>query len=256
LVAAQHGDPDDFWKCGSSNIAEGLIYANNEFGVSKARQDALWVTILLVDGAANRAPIVSGLAWSDNTYGLCPLTERSTSLKCRDADANTRHHPGDVGPGFGLYDADDYARDSGEQLGLDPDKYTSPLPGGKPAGVLIYTIALGKNSVCSNGAYTPPGGGGAATCTGSNPVYGDPDAAEQLLRYVADIGDDGDLVTGPCLDRSSPFRDVGTRWDSSGRGDDAGLGLQCGNYYFAPEPDELERIFLEIAGRIFTRISG
>jgi hypothetical protein len=122
--------------------------------------------------------------------------------------------------------------------------------------VLIYTIAVGRNSVCSNGNYTPPAGGAPATCTSSNPVYGDPDAAEQLLRYVADIGDDGNPTTGPCLDRLEPFRNADTRWDPSGRSDDAGLGLQCGNYYFAPDANELGRIFLEIAGRIFTRISG
>lgn len=249
--------PEDFWKCGSSNISEGLIYANNVFGnvSNPPRQDALWVTLLLVDGAANRAPLNTGLTWSDPQYGVCPLSERTTPLKCRDADSNTRHKPDDL-VGFGLYDADDYARDAAEQLGLDPERFVSPLPGGKPAGVLMYTIALGKNSVCSNGAYTPPGGGGAATCTGSNPVYGDPDAAEQLLRYVADIGDDGNPTTGPCLDRAAPYRDATTKWDPDGRADDAGLGLQCGNYYFAPDANELERIFLEIAGRIFTRISG
>jgi hypothetical protein len=248
--------PEDFWKCGSSNISEGLIYANNEFAESKARQDALWVTILLVDGAANRAPVNDALAWSDPQYGVCPESERSTPLKCRDGDVNTRHHPDEVGPGFGLYDADDYARDAADQLGLDSTKFTSPLPGGKPAGVLIYTIAVGRNSVCSNGNYTPPAGGAPATCTSSNPVYGDPDAAEQLLRYVADIGDDGNPTTGACLDRAEPFRNADTRWDPSGRSDDAGLGLQCGNYYFAPDANELGRIFLEIAGRIFTRISG
>ena len=253
--------PADFWKCGSSNIASGLIEANNEFGRLDAtgrpiiRQDALWVTLLLVDGAANRAPVNLGLEWSDEQYGVCPESERGTPLKCRDADANTRHHPDDVGAGFGLYDADDYARDYGDQLGLNPEKFAGPMPGAKPDGVLIYTIAVGKNSVCSNGDYTPPGGGAPATCN-PNAVYGDPDAAEQLLRYIADMGDDGDPTTGPCLDTADPKRDPNTKWDASGRTDDAGLGLQCGNYYFAPEADDLERIFLLIAGRIFTRITG
>jgi hypothetical protein len=155
-----------------------------------------------------------------------------------------------------LYDADDYARDYGDQLGLDPEKFDGPMPGAKPDGVLIYTIALGKNSVCSNGNYTPPGSGAPATCTNPNDVYGDPDAAEQLLRYIADMGDDGNPTTGPCLDRAEPWREPTTKWDASGRADDAGLGLQCGNYYFAPDASQLERIFLEIAGRIFTRITG
>jgi hypothetical protein len=257
--------PVDFWKCGSSNIADGLRLANNEFGrlnpvtgLPIIRQDALWVTLLLVDGAANRAPINSGLAWSDPTYGVCPLSERSTALRCRDADVNTRHKANDIGAGFGLYDADDYARDMGDQLGLDPNKYATTPLGGKPDGVLIYTIALGKDSVCSNGAYTPPSGTAPATCTNYNTVYGDPDAAEQLLRYIADIGDDGDMTTGPCIGPKSTA--TGT-WgiptsplSFAGRSNQ--LGLQCGNYYFAPSPSDLERVFLEIAGRIFTRISG
>ncbi len=261
LCTASISNGPDFWKCGSSNISEGLIYANNVFGDTSnpPRQDALWVTLLLVDGAANRAPLNNALAWSDPQYGVCPDSERNDPYyrqKCRDADSNTRHKPDDVGPGFGLYDADDYARDAADQLGLDPERFASPLPGGKPAGVLIYTIALGRNSVCSNGTYTPPGVGGQAICDSPNPQFGDSDAAEQLLRYIADIGDDGSPVTGPCLDRAAPYRDASTKWDASGRSDDAGLGLQCGNYYFAPSASELERIFLEIAGRIFTRISG
>ncbi len=163
------------------------------------------MTLLLVDGAANRAPVNNGIQWSDPQYGLCPESERGTPLKCRDADVNTRHHPDDVGAGFGLYDADDYARDYGDQLGLDPEKFDGPMPGAKPDGVLIYTIALGKNSVCSNGNYTPPADGAPATCTNPNAVYGDPDAAEQLLRYIADMGDDGNPMTGPCLDRAEPI---------------------------------------------------
>jgi hypothetical protein len=258
-VAAAYGP--DAWKCGSSNIASGLIAANNVFAdtspLHQPRQDALWVTLLLVDGAANRAPVNNALQWSDPQYGVCPESERTTQLKCRDGDVNTRHKPTDVGAGFGLYDADDYARDAGDQLGLNPDKYTTPL-GGKPDGVLIYTIALGKNSVCSNGAYTPPTGTTPATCNNYNTVYGDPDAAEQLLRYIADIGDDGDMLTGPCL---GPKGTTPATWgiptnalDFAGRSNK--LGLQCGNYYFAPDASQLERIFLEIAGRIFTRITG
>jgi hypothetical protein len=258
-IPCNNTTPDaEYWKCGSSNIAEGLIQANNVFGDTSnpPRQDALWVTLLLVDGAANRAP-VNGLQWSDPQYGVCPLSERATPLKCRDADVNTRHNPTDVGAGFGLYDTDDYARDSADQLGLDPAKFTSPL-GGKPDGVLIFTIALGKNSVCSNGAYTAPTGTAPATCTNYNSAYGDPDAAEQLLRYVADVGDDGDMTTGPCLGpKGTSVATWGiptTPLDFAGRGGQ--LGLQCGNYYFAPDATKLERIFLEIAGRIFTRITG
>jgi hypothetical protein len=118
------------------------------------------------------------------------------------------------------------------------------------AGVEIFTISFGKNTVCLTGNYTPPSNGQPATCSGSNPVYGDPDAGEQLLRYIADMGDDGNLSTGPCLDTAAPFRVFETRADDSGRSDDAGLGLNCGNYYFAPDATSLPTITLDIAARI------
>jgi hypothetical protein len=253
--------PEEVWQCGSSNIGAGLILAHDEFGkATPYRNDSLWVTIVLVDGAANRTSPDKNISWSSPIYGTCPPTEQGTPLKCRDADANTRHYAFPVAST--MYDADDYARDYADMLGADPDKYPKLKEAGA-AGVLVYTIALGKNSVCSNGAYTPPTGGFPATCTGFNPVYGDPDAAEQLLRYAADVGDDGDLSTGPCLGPKnadptkylvSPWGTLVTPLDFTARSNR--LGLQCGNYYFAPAADQLEQIFLEIAGRIFTRISG
>ncbi len=249
-VLCNSGTPaEDKWKCGSSNIGAGLIRAHDEFGLaSPYRADSLWVTIVLVDGPANRTSAYGTIPWSDPQYGICPLSERTTRLKCRDADVNSRHKDSDPSQ---LYDSDDYARDFADVLGLDPDLY----PSAGSAGVLVYTIALGRNSVCLTGNYTPPTGGAPAICTSPDPQYGDPDAGEQLLRYVADVGDDGRLDTGPCLDPNNN-RNNTTKIDPDGRGDDAALGIQCGNYYYAPDADGLERIFLEIAGRIFTRISG
>jgi hypothetical protein len=241
--------PEDKWKCGSSNIGAGLILAHDAFGnASPYRPDSLWVTILLVDGPPNRTSPYGTIPWSDPSYGICPLVERTTRLKCRDADVNSRHKDSDPSQ---LYDSDDYARDFADVLGLDPDLY----PSAGSIGVLVYTIALGRNSVCLTGDYTAPTGGAPAICTSPDPQYGDPDAGEQLLRYVADVGDDGRLDTGPCLDPNNN-RNNTTKVDPDGRGDDAALGIQCGNYYYAPDADGLERIFLEIAGRIFTRISG
>jgi hypothetical protein len=66
-----------------------------------------------------------------------------------------------------------------------------------------------------------------------------PDGAESLLRYIAYMGmtnEPYDPAMDPCAG--------------------AGLGMQCGNYYFAPDADGLQAIFLAIAGKIFTRISG
>jgi len=247
------------WKCGSSNIGAGIILGHDEFGQTDHpyREDSLWVILLLVDGPANRTSYDSRIAWSDVQYGTCPESEQAPRLKCRDADANSRHWTQPVVDP--LYDADDYARDYADITGLDSEEYT----GLGATGILLYTIALGRNAVCVDpqASYTAPVDGSAAICTGSRVDFGDPDAGEQLLRYIADIGDDGNPATGPCLDRETPFRNgdptSGTfLTDPSGRSDDAPLGVQCGNYYFAPDATELQRIFLEIAGRIFTRLSG
>ena len=232
----------EVWKCGSSNIGAGLIQARDEF--SSARPEAKWSAVLIVDGPANRTSPDTRVAWSDPVYGICPPSEQSTPLKCRDADSNSRHFSTPVVDV--LYDADDYAREYGDLIGLDPNLY----PSLGSTGIQMFTIGFGKSTVCSNGIYTPPANGQPATCTGSNPVYGDPDAGEQSLRYIADMGDDGNLSTGPCLDTQAPFRNFDTRADPSGRADDVGLGLNCGNYYFAPDATAITSITLDIARRI------
>jgi hypothetical protein len=233
---------DEWWKCGSSNIGGALLQVRTEF--SSARPRARWSAILIADGPANRTSYDPRVPWSEPSYGNCPLSERSTLLKCRDGDVNSRHFiTSTVDP---LYDADDYAREYGDLLGLNPSLY----PALNSAGIEIFTISFGKSTVCLTGNYTPPSNGQPATCTRSNPGYGDPDAAEQLLRYIADMGDDGNLSTGSCLDTQAPFRVFETRADASGRSDDVGLGLSCGNYYFAPDASSLPTITLDIAARI------
>ncbi len=123
------------------------------------------------------------------------------------------------------YDAEDYARDfadfaaltenciriGAEQCtGTGADKYNEneKLVGSNMA---IYSIALGV-------AANPPN-------------Y----AGEELLRYMAAVGDDGDRVTDPC----------------------GGLAPQvsCGNYYYSPSGSGLIAIFEDIAKRIFTRLT-
>ena len=59
--------------------------------------------------------------------------------------------------------------------------------------------------------------------------------AEQFLRYVAAVGDDGDRTTDPCSS--------------------AAANTSCGQYYFAPSGAHLRTIFEDIANRIYTRIS-
>jgi hypothetical protein len=232
----------DLWKCGSSNVGGGLLQAREEF--NSARPEAKWAAVVIADGPANRTSYDPRVPWSDSMYGTCPVSEQMTSLKCRDADVNSRHLV--TATVDQLYDADDYAREYGDFLGLDPGLY----PSLGSAGIRAFTINIGKTGVCLTGTYTPPSNGQPAKCTNSNSAYGDSDAGEQLLRYIADMGDDGNLSTGLCLDTQEPFRDFATRVDPSGRSDDVGLGLDCGNYYFAPDATSLPTITLDIARRI------
>lgn len=75
---------------------------------------------------------------------------------------------------------------------------------------------------------------------GINVTFGPDRSGELLLRYMAAVGDDGDRATDPCI--SSP-------------GNPLARGVNCGNYYFAPDTSQLVPIFEDIARRIFTRLT-
>jgi len=160
------GDPSS---CTTTNIGGGLLDAGNEFVYYKYhpsegeyREDALWVVVLLTDGAANASTDISGTL----QFGFCPPPTHGTPPYCRDASAATRHcadpdtrtrceaKGGVWDPNN--YDADDFARDMADFVGLDQK-------------ALTFTIGLGKLVV--------------------NAPQGDPDAGEKLLQYAADVGE-------------------------------------------------------------------
>jgi len=140
------GSDRDMGPCGSTNIGGGLLLAGNEFAEPPVRQTALWVVVLLTDGAANQ--------------GACP--EEDYLTWCRDTIEVDRHLMGDP-----LYDADDYARDmadfvgeSGQNallfaIGLGPQVVevrsadVDGLPDGE--GLLEYAVSDGVG----NGLYYP-----------------------------------------------------------------------------------------------------
>jgi Flp pilus assembly protein TadG len=146
------GNPDT---CGTTAIGQGLKFAGNEFGNPDTfRQEALWVTILLTDGAAN-AP---SFACPNNTW---------TNPYCRDLSATSRHcfQADDASclAAGGVYwperyDSDDYARDMADFVAEDQ-------------GALIFTIGLGP--LVQNSVPLDAGGVGAG---------------EQLLKYAAETG--------------------------------------------------------------------
>lgn len=133
---------DDPGQCTTTNIAEGLMVAGNEFARPPIREEALWVVILLTDGAANG--------------GACPSSTWTQQPFCRDLSATTRHVIGDPD-----YDADDYAHDMADFVGRDQNalvfsiglgpQVQSASFGDPDAGeqLLEYTVAEGVG----NGAY-------------------------------------------------------------------------------------------------------
>ncbi len=170
------------------------------------------------------------------------------------------------GPGCDarFYDVDDYARDWADWIGL------AERPNGEVLSQLptIFTIGFGFNfasgTVCE-GAAIP--GGSKADCLG-----------EELLRYIADVGDNFQVDTdyqqnlrenngnfnpgsmtnddyGPRGECEEDNPDPASAGSLNALADPLPAGENCGNYYNAPTSTELNRVFDEIASRMFTRLA-
>ena len=231
---------------------------------AQGRVDSVWIIVFLSDGTTNvsdlpdTAYISAGLPIDSNNpvpngyvNGFCGgsigarlwTNEPSTPYTwCNDSDPTTRHcgpYHGDatecpagatwVSNSTPPYDTEDYARDMTDRVGLVyplyPGDSNEPKAGDE---VAIYAIGLGK-------AAKPPDYDG-----------------EQLLRYMANIGDDNfrnpipddptdDYPPDPCDPGVYPVV--------------AAPQHSCGQYYYAPSGAYLTQIFEKIAGSIFTRIS-
>jgi Flp pilus assembly protein TadG len=129
----KYGTDPDPSRCGTTNIGNGIALAGSILagvypsylpvppgGWPEKRDDALWVLILLSDGAANAAyneldqPICPHYTWG---YDYGP--------QCRDHDSRVRHPNSSP-----LYDADDNARDMFDMVDSN--------------GALIFTVGLGN----------------------------------------------------------------------------------------------------------------
>jgi len=238
---------------------------------AQGRVDSVWIIVFLSDGTTNvsdlpkdvpaPAPILAVRTQDTNNHvsagyvnGFCGgavgarlwTNEPSTSYTwCNDSDPTTRHcgpfHADAtkcpdgsiwVGNNTPAYDTEDYARDMTDNVALvypefDDSGANDPLGVWEPkAGdeIAIYAIGLGQ-------AAKPPDYDG-----------------EQLLRYMANIGDDNfrnpipddptdDFPQDPCDPAIAPPQ------------------TSCGQYYYAPSGTYLTQIFEKVAGSIFTRIT-
>lgn len=214
---------------------------------AQGRADSVWVIVFLSDGATNVSdlpdagdpnnPVPSGY-----TDGFCGgsignrlwTNEPDTSYSwCTDSDPSTRHcgpfhadasecPPGAtwVGNNSPPYDTDDYARDITDRVALLYSANPDEPKGGEE--ITIYAIGLGK-------AADPPDYDG-----------------EELLRYMANVGDDN---------LRNPVPDVVGDDYAADPCDGVAPQTSCGQYYYAPSGAYLTQIFEKIAGSIFTRIS-
>jgi hypothetical protein len=242
-------DTGQSWRCTTANTGGALWAAGAQFGLPPTRDDSLWVVILVGSSGADVTPAIADAPGDIATFGLCPgnpYPNQWVEPYCRDNTWSTHYISTEV-----EYDAEDYAYDKALYLGLDPGKVvTDRVPNGG-LGVLMFAIGLGQKVVCTGEPIANYNAGPPATCVHTlaedgtdpnpnpyiDPVTGYPNVAESFLRYVAFIGSTNDPTdSDPCEGK--------------------GLGVQCGNYYFAPTPTELQDIFLAIAGKIFTRLSG
>ncbi|MBN1264571.1 MAG: VWA domain-containing protein [Anaerolineales bacterium] len=209
------GDPRG---CMSTNSAGGLLIAGNEFG-NHGRDESVWIVIFLSDGVANAGNNSSPPTLPE--HWVCPEDTWRTADNpegpfCNDGVASTRHLNTSTS-----YDSDDYARDMADFVGcLDAD---SPVqycttPG---QGAVVFAVGLGDRMTSYTVGHHVPGL--------------DADLGEKLLRYVANIGFDGDPSNDPCSSVSS--------------------GLSCGNYFYAATGADIGPIFEAIASRIFTRLT-
>ncbi len=268
--------------CGITNIGGGILTASNALtDPVDVRRDAVWVMVVLGDGAANatnRIPNATSIR-SYGYYGFCPwwtfcnlnpgvgpvwpeCTENNpaqTELArpvCNDHDPHSRqfcmdwttNEPEEGNPECGVaghYDADDYARDMADFAGLI--EIQPNIPGNF---IAMFSIGFGRE------------------------VIEDPTAAP-MLRYIADAGDNGfidnNLQHDLREDRNSmptyPIYPLGGPQYPAYYGEpdvcevDRTTGLpphptqQCGQYYFAAGLAELNDVFEDIASRMFTRLS-
>jgi hypothetical protein len=194
------------------------------------RPGSVWIMVLLSDGIANLSDThnTSSTVPGSFIYGFCGnqpgssfwpscidynIPGFSAGRYCIDSPAS-QCPPGTTHTNTSApYSVEDYAMDMTDAAGL-LQSTNSHEPKGED--IVIYSIGLG------------------AASSGAN-----------LLRYVADIGDNGIRDWGtssdPCFDPSTNTFLPPTS--------------NCGNYYYAPSGAYLDQIFEHIAAQIFTKIS-
>jgi hypothetical protein len=252
--------------CGQTNIGGAILTANNALtDPVDVRREAVWVMVVLSDGAAaNVTNKVEGIT-DENTYGYygyCPWytfcylngddwnpgpwpecavvgnnpsqAERALPI-CNDNDPLTRHfclnwetgQPVSANPECGVYGK------------YDADDYARDMA--DFAGLIEVDEDVPGNYIAM---FSIAFGAEAEIDTTGVP----------LLRYIADAGDNGivdnDIEQGLRGDPPSEFGEPGPCDQYTLQ-----KTQNCGQYYHAADLAGLTDVFEEIAGRLFTRLS-
>ncbi|MBN1264569.1 MAG: VWA domain-containing protein [Anaerolineales bacterium] len=219
--------------CLSTNSGDGLRNAGNQLR-DYGREEAVWVVIFLSDGIANTANVVESTAITIppqvSTLGqwICPESTQylagtnESGPFCIDGQAETRHQFGNQN-----YDAEDFARDMADWLACpqaDSPAANHCIGQQEGLGAVIFSVGLGDRMINARS--------GKETVPYTLPL--NEDLGERLLRYMANVGYDGNPNTEECSSAAS--------------------GTDCGNYYYAASGADVAPVFEAIAQRIFTRI--
>lgn len=184
------------------------------------RPDSVWVMVFLSDGIANLSDthatnsdippsFIYGFCGSDpdtsfwSSYCIDKNTGDSAGRFCIDDPASTCPLGTTSTSESGPYSVEDYAYDMIDEAALLESANENEPPG---EDMVIYAVGLDAAR-----------------------------AGADILRYMANLGEDGLRETDSCTS-FSPTQN-------------------CGNYYYAPTGAYLDQIFENIASRIFTKIS-
>lgn len=319
--------------CGGGNIGSALGQAQHALIQDGRTEGAIWLMVLLSDGASGASdPVMRDIDYDANpdvyystypeifnqdtpttydpiggdygAFGVCPygtqenpgeLTLDDEFPFCSDKDPSTRHFCSampmppthfelDTDCDKWFYDTDDYARDWADWVTLADITTDERSPIQRSSNEQLPTIfAIGIGLDFS--AFNPATGVRVCedadwACRTSQPWTYEDYLGEQLLRYIADVGDNyqldddywqcvmGNRIPNSVLDAGTCENKVLDNWGARGpceiqdvapieRGNWTPLDpmQSCGNYFAAGTQSELENVFGVIASRMFTRLS-
>lgn len=220
-ISGTHADVSQLSTCIGCGMRQAV-----EILQAGGRQASVWVIVFLSDGIANLSDMPSTFAGipSGFRYGFCGSNPGSSfwSSYCID-----RNLSGSSSEGRFCIDVD--------STECPPDTTHTTASG--PYSVEDYAFDVTDEAalLVSENSDEPLGEDIVIYSIALDAARNGAD----VLRYMANLGQDGDRTTDECV-----ILGVGLPATSN-----------CGNYYYAPSAEYLDRIFESIAANIFTKIS-